>query len=68
MIGNIISFLILYLLVGFIAVIFSTPPKNCKKGDRRKLFFSHYFGLAILFYDYIYAVDQRYDQNLVQMR
>lgn len=39
MIGNIISFLILYLLVGFIAVIFSTPPKSCKKGDRRKLFF-----------------------------
>ena len=27
-----------------------------------------YFGLAILFYDYIYAVDQRYSQNLVQMR
>ena len=40
MIGDIVSFLILYLLVGFIAVIFSTPPKNCKKGDRRKLFFS----------------------------
>ena len=51
MIGNIISFLILYLLVGFIAVIFSTPPKNCKKGDRRKLFF-----LIILVWPYCLVI------------
>lgn len=51
MIGDIISFLILYLLVGFIAVIFSTPPKNCKKGDRRKLFF-----LIILVWPYYFVI------------
>lgn len=51
MIGDIIFFLILYLLVGFIAVIFSTPPKNCKKGDRRKLFF-----LIILVCPYCFVI------------
>lgn len=51
MIGNIAYFLILYLLVGFIAVIFSTPPKNCKKGDRRKLFF-----LIILVWPYCFMI------------
>lgn len=51
MIGDIISFLILYLLVGFIAVIFSTPPKNCGKGDRRKLFF-----LIILVWPYCFMI------------
>lgn len=51
MIGSIISFLILYLLVGFIAVMFSTPPKSCKKGDRRKLFF-----LIILVWPYCFVI------------
>lgn len=51
MIGSIISFLILYLVVGFIAVIFSTPPKNYKKGDRRKLFF-----LIILVWPYCFVI------------
>ena len=51
MIGDIISFLILYLLVGFIAVIFSTPPKSCKKGDRRQLFF-----LIILVWPYCFVL------------
>ena len=51
MIGSIISFLILYLLVGFIAVMFSTPPKNCNKREKRKLFF-----LIIVVWPYCFVI------------
>lgn len=39
MIGDIILAIIFYIILGLFAVLFSVPPKNCSKKEKKKLFF-----------------------------
>lgn len=37
--GDLIFFLIIYFIMGFLCVVFSKPPKNCNKQEKRIVFF-----------------------------
>ena len=51
--GDLIFFLIIYFVMGFLYAVFSKPPKNCNKREKRIVFF-----LIILFWPYplVYAI------------
>lgn len=52
MIGDIILAIIFYIILGLFAVLFSVPPKNCSKKEKKKLFF-----LIILVWPYAFVYE-----------